>query len=159
MIQLKFLGAEHIAQTFEWVRQPELQRAFLMRGAVTRATNTAYFNALLADARQRAYAITLDGKHIGNCGLKHIDHDKAEAEMWLYLGESTLRGNGYGQQALELMLREANDSLGVRMVVAHVAHHNLRAQALYRRVGFVTQSAVGAEWDGRDVLRMCWSAP
>jgi RimJ/RimL family protein N-acetyltransferase len=160
MIQLNPFGPQHIEQTFEWVSQTDLQRAFLMRGDVTRGGNQAYFEALLADPRQRAFAVLRGGAHIGNCGLKHIDGTAGEGEMWMYLGDPALRGLGIGTAVLHLLLQEAG-KLGLRRVVAHVSQENERAQALYRRLGFADQGFGGGEWEGRDaaVVRMLWSAP
>lgn len=158
MIHLNLFESQHIEQTFHWVSQADLQRAFLMRGDITRSGNQAYFEALLADPRQRAYAVLQHGAHIGNCGLKHIDPAAGEGEMWMYLGDPALRGRGIGTEVLRLLLEQAGQ-LGLRRVVAHVAHENVRAQALYRRLGFADQGAGGAEWEGRGVLRMLWCAP
>lgn len=160
MIQLNLFGPQHIEQTFAWVSQADLQRAFLLRGAVTRSGNQAYFAALLADPRQRAYAVLEHDKHIGNCGMKHIDSVAGEGEMWMYLGDPALRGRGIGGEVLRLLLEQAG-KLGLRRVVAHVSQENLRAQALYRRRGFADQGAGAGEWEGRGaaVVRMLWSAP
>jgi RimJ/RimL family protein N-acetyltransferase len=159
MIQLIFFGPQHIEQTFEWVSQADLQHAFLMRGAVTRSGNQAYFAALLADPRQRAFAVLEDTQHIGNCGLKHIDVAAGEGEMWMYLGDPALRARGIGTQVLRLLLLRSG-ALGLRRVVAHVSQDNVRAQALYRRFGFADQGPGGGEWAGRGagVVRMLWSA-
>lgn len=160
MIQLISFCPSHIEHTFHWVSQADLQRAFLMRGEVTRAGNQAYFAALLADPRQRVFAVLRHDDHIGNCGLKHIDSAAGEGEMWMYLGDPALRGRGIGSAVLQLLLGEAA-GLGLQRVVAHVAHHNVRAHALYRRLGFADQGAGGGEWAGRadGVIRMLWSAP
>lgn len=160
MIQLNFFGPQYIEQTFEWVSHADLQRAFLMRGDVTRGGNQAYFDALLADPRQCAFAVLQDAAHIGNCGLKHIDSVAGEGEMWMYLGDPALRGRGIGTEVLHLLLQEAG-RLGLRRVVAHVSQENVRAQALYRRLGFADQGLGGGEWAGRgaSVVRMLWSAP
>jgi ribosomal-protein-alanine N-acetyltransferase len=131
-----------------------------MRGEVTRSGNQAYFEALLADPRQRVFAVLQAETHIGNCGLKHIDHAAGEGEMWMYLGDPALRGRGFGTEVLRLLLQEAG-KLGLHRVVAHVSQENLRAQALYRRLGFVDQGLGEGEWAGRGaaVVRMLWSAP
>src|SRR4051812_33686182 len=102
MIQLNFFGPQHIEQTFEWVSQADLRRAFLMRGDVTRSGNEAYFEALLADPRQRVFAVLQQETHIGNCGLKHIDRAAGEGEMWMYLGDPALRGRGIGTEVLRV---------------------------------------------------------
>lgn len=159
MIQLNLFCPQHIEQTFEWVSQADLQRAFLMRGDITRSGNQAYFEALLADPRQRAYAVLQDETHIGNCGLKHIDSAAGEAEMWMYLGDPALRGRGIGTEVLQQLLQAAG-KLGLRRIVAHVAQQNVRAQSLYRRLGFADQGFGAGEWAGRadSVVRMLWSA-
>lgn len=159
MIQLNLFTAEHIEQTFAWVSRPDLQRDFLIRGSVTRSGNQAYFASVLADPGQRVYAIVVDGRHVGNCGFKQID-GAGQGEMWIYLGEPEARGRGLGEQALRLLLAEGSGRLGLRSIVAHVARHNLRARALYQRVGFREYGEPSPEWQasGAAMARLLWSA-
>jgi RimJ/RimL family protein N-acetyltransferase len=143
---------EHIAQTFEWVIDPWLQRYFLMRSKPTWETHQAYFGRVLSDPSQSVYAILDDGTHVGNCGIKNIHAAGRSGEIWIYIGANQHRGKHVGTRATQLLCREAFDVHGLTSVCAHVADFNEAAQKMYEKLGFVTPSLEGEvapEWQGR----------
>lgn len=156
-VVLEPLRVEHANATFEWLQSEALRRDFLMRERPVQEQHDAYFRRLLADPTQRAYAINLAGAHVGNCGFKHLDPERAEGELWIYVGAPNARGFGVGRRATEDLLERGRRELGLRTVVLHVASFNERAIWLYRRLGFeeVPLEAT-AEWEQRDepIIRM-----
>ena len=151
-VTLEPLRFEHADATFEWLQSEKLRRDFLMRERPVWEQHTAYFRRLLGDSAQRAYAVYLNGEHVGNCGYKHLDVDRAEGELWIYVGASNARGLGVGRRATEDILGRGRRELGLRTVVLHVAAFNERAIRLYRSLGFEEVPFEGsADWEQRDV--------
>lgn len=159
-IQLNSFGARHVEQTFAWVSQPELQQAFMIRGEITWAGHQAYFASVLADELQHVYAITMDGAHVGNGGFKDLDIAVGQGELWIYLGEPSVRGKGIGKLALRLLLDEGANRLGLRRVIVHVADSNTPARHLYESVGFAACGEGRGEWSrrGMKIIQMAWTA-
>ena len=135
-----------------------MRRMFLMRGDASWEGHLEYFARVLVDPAQRIYAVIADGRHIGNCGYKHLEMNTLEGELWIYIGETSLRRKGVGKIATELLIQEGFKSLGLALIYLHVADFNIAARALYRRLGFTEVPLRGrsAEWKNRGctIIRM-----
>ena len=81
-VKLVDFSEAHVEKTFRWVQQPILREYFLMREEPVWQTHVAYWQRVLGDAGQRAFAIVHDKEHVGNCGLKSIVRNQT-AELWL----------------------------------------------------------------------------
>ena len=150
---------EHVNRTFEWVKEPDFQRLFMIRSEITWKGHQKYFRDILADFNQRVYAILHNGRHIGNCGLKNISLSKKEGELWIYIGDTPVRGMGIGNKTTELLLCEGFGRLGLEMIYIHVADFNAIAYRLYKKLGFVEVPLAqrsAKEWANRgcNVIRM-----
>lgn len=126
---------DHIEKTYEWVADPDFQRLFLMREQPTWEGHKAYFDRVLADPSQRVLAILHDNAHVGNCGLKNIVREK-EGELWLYVGEASMRRKNIGRSAAELLMHYGFEALKLEMIYVHFADFNVGARHLYERLGF-----------------------
>jgi len=111
----------------------------------------------LNDARQVWYAIILQGEHIGNCGLKNLDLNKKECELWIYVGEQKMRGKGIGKKATVMLIEKAKE-LGYHTIYLHVADFNHVAIKMYSSLGFYRSIDQGdlSTWEDRGikVIRM-----
>jgi RimJ/RimL family protein N-acetyltransferase len=90
---------------------------------------------------------------IGTIGLSHIDREKGEAEYGIMLGEPEWRGQGLAQEASDLLLDYAFESLGLRMVRLNLFADNSSARTLYDRLGFVEGTSPSGEVLKDGVLR------
>jgi RimJ/RimL family protein N-acetyltransferase len=88
------------------------------------------------DSSQRAYAIYYDGKHVGNCGLKNFDTDNSYCELWIYIGEITMRGRGIAKYAVQKLKTLAKDEFKFNSIYLHVDKKNHVAKCLYTANGF-----------------------
>jgi RimJ/RimL family protein N-acetyltransferase len=73
---------------------------------------------------------------IGSAGLKDIDNLHRTCLISVFIGEKELWGQGYGAEAMRLLLGYAFDHLNLHSVRLTVFAFNSRAIALYRRLGF-----------------------
>ena len=147
---------DQVEKTYEWVTDPDFQRLFLMREQPTWEGHEAYFNRVLADPSQRVFAIYYDNAHIGNCGLKNIVREE-EGELWLYVGEASMRRKKIGRSAAELLLHYGFEALQLEMIYVHFADFNVVARHLYERLGFKqVPLKERTDWVNRqcDIIRM-----
>jgi len=154
------MDASHLSATLRWLQDPELRRQVDSLSAPTEETNAAYWRVRWRDPEREDYAIlALDDRHVGNCGLCHIDRHRRKAELWIYLGEATARGRGIGRAAVEALLRRAFDELGLYRVYLRVAADNPAAARFYERLGFLAEGRWRADtWhDGRPVDSLWYS--
>ena len=84
------------------------------------------------------YAIVLnDGDElIGNISFMDIDNVNRSAMIGLFIGEKENRNNGYGSEALSLLLDYGFKTLNLHNVMLSVHSDNDRAIACYKKVGF-----------------------
>jgi len=115
---------------------PQSPASFGHLGARSDA-NSAYFHLR-----------TLDGdQFIGFVALFNIKWRNQTAEMAIGIGDPALRGQGYGREALDLLLGYAFHELGLYRVGLTVMDYNTDAIRAYERVGFVREGAQrGAGW-------------
>jgi len=94
--------------------------------------------ALIELAKQHSYAIIArDGEELlGNCGLFGIEDVNRTAEVGIFIGESSRRGEGYGAEALRLLCDYGFYVLNLLSIHLHTYAYNRRGVACYRRAGF-----------------------
>lgn len=101
------------------------------------ATNSAYFHVRTLD----------DDQLIGFVVLFNIKWRNQTAEMAIAIGDPAQRGQGYGREALDLLLGYAFHELGLYRVGLTVLDYNTAAIRAYERVGFVREGVQrGAIW-------------
>jgi len=144
MVELEPMAEHHVDRTYAWLaNSAELRAQIDSLDEPTPEGNRTYWQRNLADASRADFAIVDGGRHIGNCGLTHIDRRRGKAELWIYLGEG--RGAGQGGKALKLLLDQAFGTLGLRRVHLRVVETNKRVVEFYRRAGFQIEGRARAD--------------
>lgn len=84
------------------------------------------------------YAIVLKNNDelIGNCSLFSINQIFRTAEIGLFIGEESKRNNGYGVEAMQLLLEYGFKILNLNNIMLRVFEFNKRAVKCYEKVGF-----------------------
>ncbi len=115
---------------------PQSPAAFNFSGT-TPDPNSAYLHIRTLDTDQL----------IGFVALFNIKWRNQSAEMAIGIGDPTLRGLGYGHEALDLLLAYAFHELALYRVGLTVMDYNVAAIHAYERVGFVREGVQrGAIW-------------
>lgn len=108
-----------------------------------------------------------DDRLIGDVGLDGIKWAHGESFVGIGLGERELWGQGYGTDAMRLILRFAFQELNLRRVSLNVFEYNPRAIRSYEKTGFRPEGRVrgllnrgGRRWDiiFMGILRSEWEA-
>ena len=84
-----------------------------------------------------AFAVVLDGKVIGEVGLRHFSEDSKECELSVHMQNDSVKGKGYGTQAEKLAIDYAFDVLGAESIFAESLIKNTRSQHVMEKLGFV----------------------
>lgn len=85
------------------------------------------------------FAIEVDGKMIGFCGLSHFNETARVCELGICLGDKTTWGQGYGRDAVRVLLDYAFRLRNFNRVWLWVHARNERAICAYRACGFVEE--------------------
>lgn len=95
-----------------------------------------------------------DDRLVGVARLDDVEWTHGAAQLHLGIGRSEDRGQGYGSEALWLLLRYAFVELNLYRVSASVAEHNVRGAHFLERAGFTLEvrrrqalAYAGRHWD------------
>ena len=75
-------------------------------------------------------------KMIGVVGIENIDHIKRKGTLGIFIGDKDYRGNGYGTEALRLVLDFGFNYLNLNNIKLDVLEFNKRAISCYKKCGF-----------------------
>lgn len=126
-----------LRRTFDWLQSPALRTDFLAREAPVRRTHFGYWRRLLAATDEYVFSVLFDEIHVGNAGIKQVDRQRSEAELWLYLGDPEMRGKGLGAEILAALEEFIKNRLELAVAVLHVSKANGAAIGLYAKAGYV----------------------
>lgn len=114
---------------------------------------------LKADSRRRdrrTFGIFDEyGEYIGTIELYEMHH--GSATLGIIIGEKSHWSRGYGPEAIEALLQHAFEELGLEHVRLSTFEDNIRAQAAFKKVGFVETRRVRTS-SGRVDVQMEQSA-
>lgn len=77
-----------------------------------------------------------DDKLIGTVGLMDIDNINRSAELGIFIGEEEYRSNGYGSEAIKLILDYGFNYLNLHRIYLNLLSANERAHKCYIKCGF-----------------------
>lgn len=73
---------------------------------------------------------------IGTISLENIDHINQIATLGIFIGEKQARNQGYGTEAIHLILEYGFNYLNLKNIELHVMEFNKRAYGCYEKCGF-----------------------
>lgn len=80
-----------------------------------------------------------DGRVIGQVDLSDFDPVTGNAWLGIGIGERAFWNNGYGSEAMDVLMRYSFEVLGLRRISLNVFEHNPRALHVYEKLGFVEE--------------------
>ena len=81
--------------------------------------------------------VTLDGdKMIGTVSLENINHVHRTGTLGVFIGDKDYRNNGYGTEAIRLILEYGFKYLNLNNINLYVMSFNERAIKCYKKCGF-----------------------
>ncbi len=99
----------------------------------------------LSSTSEKEYAFAIERKgspaYLGGCGVHNIDGKNHHAIIGLFVGAEH-RGQGYGSDALRILVRFCFNELNLNKVSLKVFSFNQRAIECYRKFGFVLEGTL-----------------
>jgi RimJ/RimL family protein N-acetyltransferase len=120
----------------EWLNDLEVTENLIVYSQIISLENEKEFLEKLS--REHTYSIVDNdsNKLIGNCGFVSIDHLNQTAEVGIFIGDKKYWNNGYGSEALSLLLDYGFKALNLHNVSLRVYSFNERAKKSYEKIGF-----------------------
>ena len=116
----------------------------------------------LPSMRSKRLAIdTIEGKHIGNCMFYDIDLRDGEAEVGIMIGDKDYWGQGYGTEAMGVLLDHMFTAYPFNRIYLHTLTWNQRALNSFRKSGLRELRQVrrsGSDFIEMEILRHEWEA-
>jgi len=125
---------------YRWRSEPDLARYDAARPLTVNYQEylAVYREELLYPTPYR-HSLAIDdeaGRHIGNVMYYNIDTIRQEAELGITIGERACWGQGYGSEAIRLLVEHLVGRLGFRRLHLKTLSWNRRAQRAFERAGF-----------------------
>ena len=141
-VMLRVTKREDMQRQWEFENDPEL--SFLDGGKPRPTTMEAvldHYDTFHAHGTHNdvAFAIEVDGLYIGHCGLHSIDSPAHTCELGIEIGDRAYWGQGYGRDAIHLLLSYAFQHLNMNRVWLDTHSENERAIRCYKACGFVEE--------------------
>jgi len=112
--------------------------------------------------RSKRLAIdSIEGKHIGNCMFYDIDLRDGEAEVGIMIGDKDYWGQGYGTEAMDVLLDHMFTAYPFNRIYLHTLTWNQRALNSFRKSGLRELRQVrrsGSDFIKMEISRDAWEA-
>lgn len=169
--RIRFRHAERsdIPTFVNWVNDPEVRQGILPYLPMSLAEEENWYeNMIKRPVNERILCIEVrqpagegeaeSWKFIGSCDFNNIEWRVRSAELGIMIGDKSAWNQGYGTEAVRLLLKVGFETLNLNRIYLHVFENNPRAIRAYEKAGFTHEGRdrQGEYQDGRyiDVLVM-----
>ncbi len=132
---------------------PDARNALYIALPTTAEQQRVAINERVKDPQTIPFTICLDksGEAIGLCSLLRIDWPGRMATFYIAIAGEEHRSQGYGGEAVSLMMNYAFNTVNLNRVQLHVSVENERAVKAYKRQGFLVEGTLreAMYYDGR----------
>lgn len=137
-IYLSPRGSGDYLKFTEWLNDMEVTRGLTTSHMLYTAESEKSFLESNVGPNERTFVI-VDGsvdKLIGTCGLLDIDFINRNAMLGIFIGDKDYWNDGYGQEAINLILDFGFNVLNLHNIMLKVYSYNERAINCYKKIGF-----------------------
>ena len=149
-VSLRAIEPADLDRYLVWVNDPEVTRWLALRYPIGREGERAILERLTRANQYEHAAFAVEdratGEHLGTISLSDASPESRVAELGIFLGAKERWGEGIGFDALVTLLRFGFWEMNLRRVELNVFDGNVRAKALYERVGFIEAGRRPGHW-------------
>ncbi|KAA3644938.1 MAG: N-acetyltransferase [Chloroflexi bacterium] len=141
-IRFRHTEREDLPLFVKWFNDPEVRQGLNSVLPMSLSNEEKWFERMLQlPMEEQVLCIEMrdrdDWRLIGNCGFFTIDHRVRNAEVGIIIGEKELWNQGYGTEAMQLLLKHGFNTLNLNRIFLRVYENNPRAIRSYEKVGYV----------------------
>jgi RimJ/RimL family protein N-acetyltransferase len=127
-----------------WLSDARTTRNLLIRSPIGEAIEERWFDTMLEHhGRERWFFVIcrlVDGRPVGSLDLHDLDQINGSAGIGIAIGDPADTGQGYGTDALRVLVRFGFDELRLVRLWLDVYDENEGARRVYERLGFVHEA-------------------
>ena len=143
-LRLRAIEREDLPRFVTWLNDPEVRRGLCLYLPLSQGEEEKWFeNMMSLPPPEHAMMIEIrDGETwspVGDCGFIKIDWRNRSGELGIFIGEKQYWNQGYGAEAMRLLLRHGFDTLNLHRIFLRVFENNPRAIRSYEKTGFVQE--------------------
>ena len=162
-IRLVAIEKEDLPLFVKWLNDPEVRDGLALYLPMSMAQEENWFDEMLKrDPNTQPLSIEVrqgdEWVKIGNMGFFDFDHRARKAEVGIMIGNKDFWNQGYGTEAMTLLLKHGFETLNLHRIMLQVYEDNPRAIRCYEKVGYVHEGRLrqARYHNGRyyDVLNM-----
>ena len=142
MYSLRELAREDIKTINSWRNKKELiDNLGAPYRFITFDVDNIWYDNYLSSRNNtiRCAVVDKENKILGLVSLTNIDRINQSAVLHIMIGDEEHRGKGLGTFAVSEIIEHAFYNMNLRRIELSVLKDNIRAQALYKKVGFRTE--------------------
>ena len=148
-VSLRAIEPGDLDRYLVWVNDPEVTRWLSLRYPIGREGERAILERLTRASTYEHAAFAVEdretGEHLGTIDLSARPESRT-ATLGIFLGAKERWGEGLGYDALVTLLRFGFWEMNLRRIELTVLDGNVRAKALYERVGFIEVGRRPGSW-------------
>ena len=148
-VRLRLLEERDLGMTRDWRNHDDIRKWFLTSSIISPEQHAAWF-AQYRD-RDDDFVFVIEDtaslqRPVGQVSIYAIDWQQKQAKFGrLLIGDPRARGKGLARQAVDALIAESFNRLGIEELRLEVLRDNARAIALYEACGFAVDGAEGQE--------------
>lgn len=141
-VRFRHVEREDLPAFVRWFNDPEVRQGLAIYLPMSLVNEEKWFESMLQrPLEEQVLCIEMkDGDEwrlIGNCGMFGIDKRVRSAEVGIMIGEKEYWNQGYGTEAMQLLLKHGFDTLNLNRIFLRVYETNPRAIRSYEKAGYV----------------------
>ena len=131
-------SAEDVELFTQWLNDFQTTDYIGRSGYITTTLNEQEYleNRSKKDMASFCIVTLEEDKLIGTISLEHIDLINRDAILGIFIGDGNYRNQGYGTEAIKLILDYGFNYLNLHSIKLDVMDFNQRAQKCYQKCGF-----------------------
>jgi len=146
-IRFRAIEKEDLPYFVKWLNDPEVRQGLSLLVPFSLAEEENWFEEILKKPQfEKPMAIEIQPDpqvdewiFVGNCGLFGIDWQNRFAEIGIFIGEKGYWNQGFGTNAIRLILKHGFENLNLHRIWLRVFETNQRAIRSYEKAGFTQE--------------------
>lgn len=137
-ISLELLDKKHLEKRVLYLNDPDVQKTLSFDYPTSLSKTEAWFAKNVLSDRRVDFALNdrVSSNVIGFGGLINIDHKSKKAELYIFIGDKSFWGKGFGRDGYKLLVNYGFYELGLNKIYLYQQARNVRAIKATQALGW-----------------------